>query len=215
MNLSDFPHRRYNPLSGEWVLVSPNRTKRPWQGKVEKSASNTMPDYDPKCYLCPGNVRAGNETNAEYDGTFVFVNDFSALLPDAPSEHMTDNNLLVAHTERGICKVICFSPQHNLTFALMEPAHIKQVVDVWVEQYKKLGAIDYINYVQIFENRGDIMGCSNPHPHGQVWANETVPQLPAVEGIKQKEYLDKNKSCLLCDYVALELKTKNTHCSGK
>ena len=208
MNLSDYPHRRYNPLSGEWILVSPHRTKRPWQGKVEKSVVSDMPDYDPKCYLCPGNTRAGSDTNPKYDEIFIFVNDFSALLPEVPADSMADNNLLVAHTERGICKVVCFSPKHNLTFALMEPAHIKSVVDVWVEQYKELGAIDYINYVQIFENRGDIMGCSNPHPHSQIWANETVPQFSAVESIKQKEYHDKNKTCLLCDYVALELKQK-------
>jgi len=208
MNLSDYPHRRYNPLLGEWVLVSPHRTKRPWQGKVEKSAGTVMPAYDPKCYLCPGNTRAGSDKNPAYEETFVFVNDFSALLPDVPAENMAENGLLVAQTERGICKVICFSPQHNLTFALMEPANIKRVVDVWVAQYKELGAVDYIKYVQIFENRGDIMGCSNPHPHGQIWANETVPQLPAVESIRQKEYLDTHKSCLLCDYVALELKQK-------
>jgi UDPglucose--hexose-1-phosphate uridylyltransferase len=204
MNLSDNPHRRFNPLLGEWLLVSPHRTKRPWQGKVEKSAGNNIPEFDPKCYLCPGNTRADGGINPHYESTYVFINDFSALLPDISVESMSEKGLLVAQSERGICKVLCFSPKHNLTLSLMEPEDIVQVIGVWIEQYKELGALPYINHVQIFENRGDIMGCSNQHPHGQIWANETVPVLPATEGARQKEYLDKNKSCMLCDYVNLE-----------
>jgi UDPglucose--hexose-1-phosphate uridylyltransferase len=206
MNLSDFPHRRYNPLLGEWLLVSPHRTKRPWQGKVEKSPAANLPEFDPKCYLCPGNTRADGSQNPKYDSTYVFVNDFSALLPDVPVESMSEKGLLVAQSEQGLCKVICFSPKHNLTLSLMEPKNIARVVTVWVEQYRELGKLPQINHVQIFENRGDIMGCSNQHPHGQIWANETVPVLPATEGSRQKEYLEKNGRCLLCDYANLEKK---------
>jgi UDPglucose--hexose-1-phosphate uridylyltransferase len=204
MNLSDYPHRRFNPLLGEWLLVSPHRTKRPWQGKVEKSPGAVLPSFDPACYLCPGNIRADGSKNPNYSSTHVFTNDFSALIPTIPSDGMSEKNLLVAKSERGLCKVICFSPQHNLTLALMAPEDLRSVVGVWIEQYQELGSLPYINHVQIFENRGDVMGCSNQHPHGQIWANETVPILPAAEGVKQKEYLEKNNTCLLCDYVNLE-----------
>jgi len=206
MNLTDYPHRRYNPLLNDWVLVSPHRTKRPWQGKVERAGNAELPAYEPGCYLCPGNVRAGSETNPPYENTFVFTNDFSALLSDVPKEHLSENGLLMAQSERGICKVICFSPQHNLTFSRMVDAQIKPVINVWTEQFKQLGAIDFINYVQIFENRGSIMGCSNQHPHGQIWANESVPVIPHTEGIQQKQWLEKNSTCLLCDYIKLEQK---------
>jgi UDPglucose--hexose-1-phosphate uridylyltransferase len=204
MNLSDFPHRRFNPLLGEWVLVSPHRTKRPWQGKIEQIRRNKIPEYDASCYLCPGNKRAGGDFNPMYENTFVFVNDFSALLPEVPSENTADGGLLVAKSERGVCKVICFSPKHNLTFSLMTAAEIRRVVDVWREQYLELGSFNFINYVQIFENRGEMMGCSNQHPHGQIWANESIPTQSAIEGLKQKEYMEKNNSCLLCDYIAME-----------
>jgi UDPglucose--hexose-1-phosphate uridylyltransferase len=204
MNLSDFPHRRYNPLLGEWLLVSPHRTKRPWQGKIERVSRTDVPEYDASCYLCPGNRRAGADLNPPYENTFVFVNDFSALLTDSPSGETADGGLLMASSERGTCKVICFSPKHNLTFALMKPVDIRKVVDVWIEQYQELGSIAFINYVQIFENRGEIMGCSNQHPHGQIWANESIPTQPAKEGQRQQEYREKNKSCLLCDYIEKE-----------
>jgi UDPglucose--hexose-1-phosphate uridylyltransferase len=206
MNLSDFPHRRYNPLIDEWILISPHRTKRPWQGKVEKTAETDMPEYDKGCYLCPGNTRAGSAQNPPYSGTFVFVNDYGALHGDVPAESMSKGNLIVAKSERGVCKVICFSPMHNLTFALMTLDQITPVINVWIEQFKELGAIEYINYVQIFENRGSIMGCSNMHPHGQIWANETVPVIPEKETLQQKKWMEKNKTCLLCDYVAMEQK---------
>ena len=204
MNLSDFPHRRFNPLLGEWILVSPHRTKRPWQGIIEQESRIERPEYDASCYLCPGNRRAGANVNPSYEGAFVFVNDFSALVPDVPSGDMADNRLLRARSERGICKVVCFSPKHNGSFASMLPLDIRKVVDVWIDQYHEIEGSPFINYVQIFENRGEIMGCSNQHPHGQIWANESIPTQPAIEGKMQDEYQKENKSCLLCDYIAKE-----------
>jgi len=204
MNLTEYPHRRYNPLTGDWVLVSPHRTKRPWQGHQEKSQVEEKPSYDPNCYLCPGNSRAGGITNPDYRDTFVFVNDFSALLEDAPADRMDEDNLFIAHSERGVCKVICFSPRHDLTLPLMEVEDIRRVVDVWEEEYRLLGEKEFINYVQIFENRGATMGCSNPHPHGQIWSNETIPQIPQQETNMQRHYLETHQNCLLCDYVKKE-----------
>jgi len=204
MNLNDYPHRRYNPLTGDWVLVSPHRTKRPWQGHQEKAQVEEKPSYDPNCYLCPGNSRAGGITNPDYRDTFVFVNDFSALLEDAPADRMDEDNLFIAHSERGVCKVICFSPRHDLTLPLMEVEDIRRVVDVWEEEYRLLGEKEFINYVQIFENRGATMGCSNPHPHGQIWSNETIPQIPQQETNMQRHYLETHQNCLLCDYVKKE-----------
>ncbi|MDD5672904.1 MAG: UDP-glucose--hexose-1-phosphate uridylyltransferase [Chitinivibrionales bacterium] len=204
MNLKDCPHNRFNPLTNEWILVSPHRAQRPWQGKVEKSAPDRRPAYDPACYLCPGNSRVGGSRNPAYENTFVFDNDFQALLADIPADSMNEGQLLVAHSERGLCRVICFSPRHDVTLALMDQSDIVKVVEVWTAQYKELCAIDFISYIQIFENRGDLMGCSNPHPHGQIWCNEHVPVIPAAETASQREYLHKNGRCLLCDYAALE-----------
>ena len=207
-DFNEHTHKRLNLLTGEWILVSPHRTKRPWNGKTEDAAADKMPEYDPNCYLCPGNTRAGGVANPKYEDTFLFVNDYSALIPGIPKGDINEENLLIARSEEGICKVICFSPRHDLTLARMSPEKIVRVIDLWIDQYKELGGDPNINYVQIFENRGAIMGCSNPHPHGQIWSSQTVPDLPAKETEKQIEYKEKNGRCLLCDYLALELKKK-------
>ncbi|MEO8659137.1 MAG: UDP-glucose--hexose-1-phosphate uridylyltransferase [Bryobacteraceae bacterium] len=204
LDLTEHPHRRYNPLSREWVLVSPHRTKRPWQGQVEKTAREEKPSYDPTCYLCPGNPRAGGAKNPQYTSTFVFTNDFAALLPEVPQEELRVDDLLIARGEPGICRVVCFSPRHDLTVAGMDLADIRTVVDVWVEQYLELGGIPWINSVQIFENRGDMMGASNPHPHCQIWSNATLPNELAREQDSLLSYQAKHGRCLLCDYVAKE-----------
>jgi UDPglucose--hexose-1-phosphate uridylyltransferase len=204
---TEHSHTRYNPLTGDWILVSPHRTKRPWQGKVEKINEEQRPTYDPKCYLCPGNERAGGVNNPNYENVFVFQNDFSALLPDAPEGEYRNGELFQAKSESGFCKVICFSPRHDLTVPEMEVAEIRKVVDVWCREYQEIGSLDYINHVQIFENKGDIMGCSNPHPHGQIWAQTTVPVEPSKEGKMQLAYFEKHGRTLLANYVAEELKS--------
>lgn len=207
-SFDDHPHRRYNPLNGEWVQVSPHRAKRPWQGQEEESPQDSRPEYDPECYLCPGNTRAGGVKNPEYDSTFVFTNDFASLKPDTPEADINEQDLLIAKGEQGTGRVICFSPQHDLTLPEMEITQIEQVVDLWTEEYRQLGARDNINYVQIFENKGQIMGCSNPHPHGQIWAQKTVPDEPAKELVRQRKYQQSHDSCLLCDYLDIELRKK-------
>jgi UDPglucose--hexose-1-phosphate uridylyltransferase len=195
------PHRRFNPLTQEWVLVSPHRTDRPWQGQMEKAAAPAQPEYDPECYLCPGNARAGGVRNPKYKSTFVFDNDFAALKPGTPSDRFEKDGLLIAEGEPGICRVVCFSPKHNLTLANMETADIRKVIDVWVEQYTELGAMPWINHVQIFENRGAMMGASNPHPHCQIWSNRTLPNEIARE---VRSFAGWRSGCLLCEYTALE-----------
>jgi UDPglucose--hexose-1-phosphate uridylyltransferase len=192
----------------EWLVVSPHRTDRPWQGQQEKADKTIPPKYDPKCYLCPTNKRAGDHQNPDYKSTFVFDNDFAALQPAVPSGSVRVDDLLVAKSERGICRVLCFSPDHSLTLARMDTESIKIVVDEWAEQYLGLGNKDFISHVQIFENRGEMMGASNPHPHGQIWATESIPNGPAREISSQKEYSEKHASCLLCDYLKLELDRK-------
>ncbi len=206
--LSEHPHRRYNPLTGEWLLVSPHRAKRPWQGQVEKQQEEKLPVYDPECYLCPGNMRAGGMKNPDYKDTFIFVNDFSALKSEIPGGQYNDGEIFNAESEKGLCKVICFSPRHDLTIPEMDTDAIKKVVDVWQREYAEIGELDYINYVQIFENKGIIMGCSNPHPHGQIWAQESIPGEPYKECFYQKKYFDRNKKSLLSVYLEKELEKK-------
>jgi UDPglucose--hexose-1-phosphate uridylyltransferase len=202
----DQPHRRFNPLRGEWVLVSPHRTKRPWLGQVEKAAPDQRPAHDPACYLCPGNRRVGEEVNPRYESTFVFTNDFSALLPDTPAAPAADD-LLRAEPVRGECRVICFSPRHDLTLAEMAVPDIRKVVEAWVAEATELGA--KYRWVQIFENKGAAMGCSNPHPHGQIWAGDFVPNEIAVESRKQALYHQRHGSVMLCDYAKRERSDKS------
>jgi UDPglucose--hexose-1-phosphate uridylyltransferase len=204
MNFSsiDSPHRRYNPLTNEWVLVSPHRNKRPWQGQLEKSSVENRPAYDPDCYLCPGNIRAGDVQNPNYDKTYVFTNDFKALLPDTQTFNVT-HPLLHGEAIQGTCKVVCFSPCHDLTLAEMSNEGIRAVVDTWAVQTEQLSQI--YRWVQVFENKGAIMGCSNPHPHGQIWAVNVLPNEPSKEDKQQQKYFEKYKKPLLTDYTLLEL----------
>jgi UDPglucose--hexose-1-phosphate uridylyltransferase len=206
LKLTEDPHRRLNALTNEWVLVSPHRATRPWQGEVAQLQTAPEPAYDPNCYLCPGNARAGGMRNPAYSSTFVFENDFAALKPQtAPDRLDVDNlGLAVAEAEPGVCRVICFSPRHDLTLATMGLDEIERVVHTWTEQFRELGGLEFIDHVQIFENRGAMMGASNPHPHCQIWATASIPDAPSKELIAQRAYLDSRGRCLLCDYVRLE-----------
>ena len=208
MNGTDFrttPHRRWNPLLREWVLVSPHRTQRPWQGKVDKVAPPLLVAYDPECYLCPGNVRAQGLRNPAYTETFVFDNDYPAMLPNLSSSGMEQDGLLRASVERGICRVVCFSPRHDLTIPRMKHEDVRRVVEVWTQQYQELGEVPWVKHVQIFENRGALMGASNPHPHCQIWANEELPNIPSKEQAAMREFLEANEKCMLCEYLRLEI----------
>jgi UDPglucose--hexose-1-phosphate uridylyltransferase len=203
--LSETPHRRYNPLTRDWVLVSPHRAKRPWQGKIESAPIEREPAYDPNCYLCPGNARAEGVRNPDYRGTYVFDNDFPALLPDAPQQAMDDGGLIVARSEAGRCRVVCFTSRHDLTIPRMAAEEIRRVVETWAGQYSELGSLPYVRHVQIFENRGALMGASNPHPHCQIWADAELPNVPALEQRSLREYRERQGNCLLCRYLELEL----------
>jgi UDPglucose--hexose-1-phosphate uridylyltransferase len=203
---SDYPHRRCNALTGDWILVSPHRTQRPWQGKQETAARESRPQHDPKCYLCAGNERAGGGKNPEYTGTYVFPNDYAAILPDAVEMPDGDSGLLRSEAVVGQCRVICFSPRHDWTLPEMPIDAIRGVVDVWAAQTEELGA--KYRWVQVFENKGEIMGCSNPHPHGQIWASDSLPNEPAKEDRQQLAHWQSHRSPLLLDYLDLELKTE-------
>jgi UDPglucose--hexose-1-phosphate uridylyltransferase len=205
-SLNDVSHRRLNPLTGEWVLVSPQRLTRPWQGQVEKPVTENLSSYDPSCYLCPGNARAGGALNPQYSSTFVFDNDFPALQAQIPraSQRSGENDFIVEVPERGICRVGCFSPRHDLTLPRMSVGEIEAVIKMWLEQCEDLGAKEFVHYVQIFENRGAMMGASNPHPHCQIWGTESLPNEVVKEQNALKKYLHAHRSCLLCDYAEYE-----------
>ncbi|MBE6428965.1 MAG: UDP-glucose--hexose-1-phosphate uridylyltransferase [Planctomycetaceae bacterium] len=199
------PHRRFNPLRGDWVLVSPHRGKRPWLGAVEKPAPNDRPQYDPKCYLCPGNTRAEGAQNPKYESTFVFQNDFSALLKETDDsiKSPSETPLFKSESVRGECRVICFSPRHDLTLPQMEIPEIRHVIDIWTQQADEL--LRKYRWVQIFENKGAVMGCSNPHPHGQIWASSSLPNEPAAEEKNQKTFFEEYGKTLLSVYLEKEL----------
>ena len=197
------------------MLVSPHRSRRPWLGQVEKTPPENLPAYDPTCYLCPGNDRAGGQTNPPYSGTYVFDNDFSSLLrpdelsgasPDNISRNQDEkfNHLFQARIELGVCRVVCFSPRHDFTLPELSQQAVEDVVCTWIEETRALSTLDFIKYVQVFENKGAMMGCSNPHPHSQIWATSQVPNEPAKEGRAQVDYNHRHGSCLLCDYIKLE-----------
>ncbi len=196
------PHRRYDPLSDQWVLVSAGRTKRPWLGSKERrTVIDERPVYDPGCYLCPGNARASGGQNPEYTSTWVFTNDFAALRPDAGEDRLEDG-LLLAEAQPGTCRVLCFSPRHDLTLTRMDRSSVREVIEMWAEQTLELGA-DW-RWVQIFENRGEAMGASNPHPHGQIWAGAALPDRAAREDASQRRYHAETGRGLLLDLVAQE-----------
>ena len=206
--LTDHPHRRYNPLLDEWILVSPQRAKRPWQGQNEVISDEKKPEYDETCYLCPGNERINGGTNPKYESCYVFDNDFPALLKNEVSFDLQQEDLFKINPERGINRVICFSPKHNVILAEMQIPEIENVIKVWKEQYLELGAIDYINHVQIFENKGSVMGCSNPHPHGQIWAQSSLTTQVKKTQDNLLKYYQKTGKSLLKDYVDNELQKK-------
>tara|TARA_B110000503_G_scaffold122934_1_gene188060 strand:- start:1081 stop:2100 length:1020 start_codon:yes stop_codon:yes gene_type:complete len=203
-DLQDYSHKRLNILTNEWVLVSPHRAKRPWQGQNEEIVKEDRPTHDPSCYLCASNKRINGEQNPNYQDVFVFTNDFAALQKDSKSFNVQDG-LLTAQSETGVCKVICFSPDHSKSLADMSAKEIEKVVFAWQDEFKELGGNDTINYVQIFENKGAVMGCSNPHPHGQIWSQSTLPNEVDKKDKQQQNYYSKNKSSLLGDYLSQEL----------
>jgi len=207
--LNNFPHRRKNILTGEWVLVSPNRTNRPWQGEISVIREDIRLEYDPQCYLCPGNMRANGEINPFYENTFVFTNDFSSMIENIPSGKENRNSLLIAKSEKGICRVVTFSPRHDLTLAEMQVKDIENVISTWQQEFDSLSSNPVIKHVQIFENKGSLMGNSNPHPHCQIWAQESIPAEPAKELKQFNNYYRENNRSILTDYLKLEHKLKD------
>ncbi|MFZ1292431.1 MAG: UDP-glucose--hexose-1-phosphate uridylyltransferase [Melioribacteraceae bacterium] len=201
-------HRRYNPLTGEWILVSPNRTQRPWQGQSETHSKIEKPHYDSNCYLCPKNIRANGDKNPDYKGTYVFVNDYSSLTLNIEKESLNINELIKSESEEGICKVVCFSPRHDLTLTDLSLDEIKSVITTWQNEFEQIGSMKEINHVQIFENKGSVMGASNPHPHGQIWAQHTIPMEPLKEQTNFLKYFEVHKSTMISDYLKIELEKK-------
>lgn len=197
-------HTRFNPLTGEWVLVSPHRSKRPWLGQTEDDDTPEGFDYDPNCYLCPGNERIGGTKNQDYESVFAFDNDFAALQNDILPASV-DNGLIQAKSEKGVCRVICFSPKHNLTIPELDNSQVRAVINVWVDECLELGSDPEINHIQIFENKGSVMGCSNPHPHGQIWAQNSIPVEPKKKHKRQLDYYKKLNSLLVLNYLEQEL----------
>lgn len=204
-DLQNLSHKRYNVLTDEWVLVSPHRAKRPWQGQEEDYQSTSRLSYDEKCYLCAGNARANGKVNSDYEDVFVFENDFAALTNNF-EDFKLDDGLLKAEAESGVCKVVCFSPDHSKSLAQMSVKQIEKVVFAWQNEYAKLGREKTINYVQIFENKGEVMGCSNPHPHGQIWSQSSIPNEVVKKDKNQANYFIEKNNSLLGDYLKQELK---------
>lgn len=204
--MNNVSHRRFNPLTGEWVLVSPHRARRPWHGQMEKTPSENLPPYDPECYLCPRNERASGLRNPDYSSTFVFDNDFPSLLPAQSLTHAAEHPLFTSVFERGVCRVVCFTPRHDLTLPELDQSAIEKIIFTWIEQTIELEAKEFVRYVQIFENKGAMMGCSNPHPHSQVWGTQHVGNEPAKELGRQTAYFIEHRRALLTDYLHQEYK---------